>query len=228
MMTAALKRTAPGTRVAEGANRRRPRRPSLSNEDFLEKALEVFIDKGFEGASIEAITEAAGIAKRTVYARFGDKQTLFKAAIDKAIDDWILPVERLRSVETNDLEQSLLAIGQLLVDNILTVAGLNLIRLTNAESGRMPEIGQHNVRYGQEPTMAYLADLLRRHLPFGDAADQAEDAAEAFLHLVVGGPANAAAWGVVKDNETISRRTRLSIRIFFGGLTTVFGKSSPK
>jgi AcrR family transcriptional regulator len=194
---------------------RRPRRPSLSNEQLLDQALDMFLQHGFDRTSVDAITATAGMAKRTFYLRYGDKESLFRAALQRAIEDWIVPVSRLRAAETPDLEESLLAIGQILVDNILTPAGLRLLRLTNAESGRMPEIGAFNVREGTQPTIAYLTDLFRRHL--GDFPE-AEDAAEAFLALVVGGPANAAAWGVPLEKATIDRRTRYSVRLLLHGL----------
>jgi AcrR family transcriptional regulator len=197
---------------------RRPRRPSLGPDEFLDKALGVFLEKGFEGASIEAITARAGIAKRTVYQRWGDKKSLFKAALRRAIEDWIVPVERLRAAETGELEGSLLAIGQILVDNLLSPAGLRLIRLTNAVSGHMPELGVYSVEQGTRPTLAYLADLFARHLGNGGAYAQADDAAEAFLHLVVGGPGNDAAWGVTRDKAAIDRRIRFSVRLFLHGL----------
>src|SRR5579871_40815 len=76
--------------------RRRARRRSLGHEEFLARALDLFFELGFEGASIEAITAAVGIAKRTVYLRYGDKKSLFKAALQRAIEEWIVPVERLR------------------------------------------------------------------------------------------------------------------------------------
>lgn len=227
-----INKTSPAEKVSARARRdpsrpaRRTRRPSLSSDEFLQKALEVFYEKGFDGASIDAITAAAGIAKRTVYARYGDKQNLFKAAIERAIDDWNMPVERLRAAEQDDLEATLFAVGELLIDNILKPAGLRLLRLTNAESGRMPEIGEHNVRYGQDPIIDYLADLFRRRLPRGESFAEAWDAAEAFLQLVVGGPANAAAWGVAIDQDAIDRRAKLSIRIFLNGLLTVSGGES--
>jgi AcrR family transcriptional regulator len=204
---------------SEKPAQRRARRPSLSNEAFLDKALDLFLEQGFERTSIDAITASAGMAKRTVYLRYGDKKALFKAALQRAIDEWIVPLEQLQAAECDDLEESLLAIGQILVDNILAPAGLRLLRLTNAESGHMPDIGQYSVYQGTERTIAYLADLFRRHLggPGRDFPD-AEDAAEAFLHLVVGGPANAAAWGVMRDKEAIDRRTRYSVRLLLHGL----------
>ncbi len=75
--------------------RRRPGRPTLSNEELLDTALDLFVENGFEQTSFEAICAAAGMAKRTVYARYGDKTTLFKAALARAIEEWIVPVERL-------------------------------------------------------------------------------------------------------------------------------------
>jgi len=199
--------------------KRRPRRPSLSNEQFLDKALDLFLEHGYERTSIEEITATAGMAKRTVYLRYGDKKSLFKAALKRAIEEWIVPVERLKSVEREDLEESLLAIGQILVDNILSPAGLRLLRVTNAESGHMPEIGAYTVQQGTEPTIAYLAGLFRRHMDWDrKGAPCADDAAEAFINLVVGGPAIAAAWGVVRDKAAIDRRVRYSVHWFLHGL----------
>lgn len=199
--------------------KRRPGRPSLSNEQLLEKALDLFLEQGFERTSIDAITAAAGMAKRTVYARYGDKTNLFKAALKRAIAEWIVPVEHLRRAEGETLEETLLAVGQILIDNVLSPAGLRLLRLTNAESPRMPEIGAFTVTEGTQPTIDYLADLFRRHL--GDENHEfaeADDAASAFLNLVVGGPANASAWGVQLDKKEIDRTTRSFVRLFLHGL----------
>ncbi len=193
-------------------------RPTLSDEQLLDIALDLFLENGFERTSIDAITAAAGMAKRTVYARYADKEALFKAALARAIEDWMVPVERLRAAEVEGLEKSLLAIAQMLLANILSPAGLRLLRLSNAVSVSMPEIAAANTRMGTEPTLAYLADLFRRRLLPADApAPEAEEAALAFLHLVVGGPASTAAWGVVFDDEAVARHTRYCVRLFLHG-----------
>lgn len=196
--------------------RRRPGRPTLSNEQLLDTALDLFLEKGFERTSIEGICAAAGMAKRTVYARYGDKTTLFKAALTRAIEDWIVPVEQLRALETDDLEATLLGIGQVLTNNVLSPAGLRLLRLTNAESVNMPDVAIFNVTRGTEPTLAYLADLFHRRL--GNDINGAEEAAAAFLALVVGGVASNAAWGMVLPQEAIDRHTAYSVRLFLHGL----------
>src|SRR3546814_9887786 len=88
--------------VMEQPARRRPGRPSLSNEELLDKALDLFLEKGFSGTSIDAICASAGMAKRTVYARYGDKESLFKAALSRAIAEWIVPIDRLRAQERSE------------------------------------------------------------------------------------------------------------------------------
>jgi TetR/AcrR family transcriptional regulator, mexJK operon transcriptional repressor len=207
------------------SRRRRPRRPSLNDEQLMDKALDLFLEHGYERTSVETITRTAGMAKRTFYLRYGDKKSLFIAALQRAIEEWIVPIERLRAAERDSLEASLLAIGQILVANALSPAGLRLLRLTNSESGHMPEIGEFTVKLGTDRTIHYLADLFRRQVSSSDNQPLgAEDAAEAFLHLVVGGPANAAAWGLERDLDAVSRRISFSVKIFMQGIFSQLGK----
>lgn len=209
---------------SEKTPRRGPGRPTRKqvkarNLELLDNALDLFLEKGFERTSIDAITASVGMAKRTVYVRYGDKMSLFKASLQRAIEEWIVPVERLQAAEGGDLEESLLRIGQILVANIMSPAGLRLMRITNAESGRLPEIGAYTTQQGTEPTLAFLTDLFRRRIrPDGVEMPNPEEAALAFLHLVVGGPANMAAWGVALDEAAIDRQTRYGVRVFLYGL----------
>lgn len=198
---------------------RGPGRPTLSNAELLDKALDIFLEKGFERTSIDAITAAAGMAKRTVYLRYGDKAALFKAALERAIDEWILPVEALRAAESDDFEETLLRVGQILVANLMTPAGLRLLRITNAESGRMPEIGAYTFKHGTGRTIAYLADLFRRRVrPGGRELADADDAALAFLHLVISGPPTMTVWGLALDDAAVERHTRYAVGLFLHGL----------
>jgi AcrR family transcriptional regulator len=199
-----------------------PRRPSLKKEELLEKAFEIFVDLGFERASIDAISASVGIAKRTLYMRYGDKETLFRAATERAIELWILPIERLREAECEDLEETLLAIGRLLVSNVLNPAGLRLLQLTNAVSGQMPEVGAHNVHKGINPTIAFLAELLRRRLGTKlRCFSEPEEAAFAFMNLVISGPANLVAWGVRLDDTFVDGYVQSSVKLFVEGIASV-------
>ena len=59
----------------------RPR--SFDRDAALRGAMEVFWAKGFEGASLQDLMQAMGIRNTpSVYAAFGDKETLFRSAVD--------------------------------------------------------------------------------------------------------------------------------------------------
>jgi AcrR family transcriptional regulator len=62
------------------AHRGRPR--EFCVDHALSKALEVFWSKGFEGASLTDLTEAMGITRPSLYAAFGNKESLFRKALD--------------------------------------------------------------------------------------------------------------------------------------------------
>lgn len=205
-----------------GPGRQTPGQTQQRNLELLDKALEQFVEKGFERATIDGIATAAGMAKRTVYLRYGDKTQLFKAALQRAIEAWIVPVDRLRAAETDDVDETLLRIGQILVTNIMSPAGLQLLRITNAESGQTPEIGQFTYKQGTAPTLAYLADVIRRKVRIaGRAVPDADEAAYAFLALVVGGPASMLAWGIPLDKHLIERRTRYAVHLFLHGTLSI-------
>ena len=58
----------------------RPR--AFDSDKALEKALEVFWRKGYDGTSLADLTEAMGINKPSLYAAFGNKEQLFIKAIE--------------------------------------------------------------------------------------------------------------------------------------------------
>jgi AcrR family transcriptional regulator len=68
-------------------------KPRLSREEsrrqtrdrLLVAAAQVFADQGFNGASVEAIAEAAGYSKGAVYSNFDSKEDLFLALIDQQL-----------------------------------------------------------------------------------------------------------------------------------------------
>jgi len=58
------------------------RQKEFDTDEALEKAMRVFWQKGFLGASLSDLTEAMGINKPSLYATFGNKEALFKQAMD--------------------------------------------------------------------------------------------------------------------------------------------------
>jgi AcrR family transcriptional regulator len=215
----------PPERPRKAGPRPGPGRPSREqreqrNEELLDKALDLFLDRGFDGTTVEAIIEQVGMARRTVYARYGDKTTLFKAALQRAIDEWIVPEERLHEAESDDLEETLLRIARMWVANVRTTSGMRLVRIANTEVFRRPEIAAYLWERTAQPTIGYLTDLFRRRLRpgAGEIAD-AEDAAAAFLILVVEGSIQLAVWGKMPDAD-FDRQIVYRTRLFLTGART--------
>ncbi len=63
------------------ATRGRPR--SFDESAALDKAMRVFWERGYEAAGVDDLAEAMGISMSTLYSSFGDKEALFRSALDR-------------------------------------------------------------------------------------------------------------------------------------------------
>jgi AcrR family transcriptional regulator len=75
-----MKKKVTGTRNEQGVMGR-PR--EFDTDAALDKAMRLFWRKGYEGTSVADLTEKLGISRPSLYAAFGDKQSLFRAALDR-------------------------------------------------------------------------------------------------------------------------------------------------
>src|SRR5271168_2190108 len=52
-------------------------------DEALDRALEVFWARGYEGATLPELTKTMGINRPSLYAAFGNKEQLFRKALDR-------------------------------------------------------------------------------------------------------------------------------------------------
>ncbi|GGY94543.1 TetR/AcrR family transcriptional regulator [Novosphingobium colocasiae] len=215
----------PGRSVPASAGeepRRGPGRPSISNEALLDKALELFLDHGFAGTSIDAITQSASMAKRTIYARYGDKASLFRAAVAHGLDRFKPTFDRLSALEADDMDETMDRIADAIVASVVSPDSIRLLRLIRSDAGAVPEIVGDFSDRTLDPVTAFLADLFRRRTALGQAAvEDSRLVAELFIDVIARGPCSKAAADLVFAPDYVERHTRFAVKLFLHGLMTI-------
>ena len=105
-------------------------------ERILDAARKAFLERGFEGASIDEIAKAARSGKPTIYARFPDKRALFTAVMR----DMVARIEQFKGdmPAVGSIEERLVSAGLAVLRWILDSDRVGLMRLAIAEVHRSP------------------------------------------------------------------------------------------
>lgn len=187
-------------------------------ERLRESAVSAFLEYGYDGVSMEAIAQAAGITKRTLYARYPDKRAVFVDVIPWALSR---AVDRDLSRKTNDddLEAALTELGRGAVKRALDPDTRRLHRVVMNEAGRFPEFAISAETLGWSRRQRQVMDLLRHHQEAGTiTVDDIEIAAEHFLAMVESLPARLADFGVFRSKRQEERHLKLAITLFLNGI----------
>jgi AcrR family transcriptional regulator len=203
---------------------RRGGRPTLEeaaqlDQDVRERALQLFLEHGYGGTSMDAIARAAGTTKASLYARFESKEVVFSSVLEWAIrrSDW--PTPDTDPSDLDDLEGALMAIAHAAVRRALDPSMVKLARIAIAEAGRFPDIARRTHAVASWPRRQLVVDLLKRHAATGAiVADAPELLAEHFLAMVAGMPARLASFGIVRDAEDQEHHTEVAVQLFLRGL----------
>jgi AcrR family transcriptional regulator len=84
--------------TADGVPRRRGR-PGYDLEAVLGAAVEVFNERGYDGASMEDLSKRLGIAKSGIYHHVSGKEELLRMALDRALDGLWEAAERAQALD---------------------------------------------------------------------------------------------------------------------------------
>ncbi len=168
---------------------------------------------------MEDIATCVGMSKRTVYAYYEDKPALFKAAVRRAIALYTIPKAAIEAIITDDLEETLVAIGRQRVTNMATPVATKLQRILGTQSFRFPELFNESFEQGAGPAIDVLCSLFETHEAKGEITiTQRDRAAAAFLSLVVGGPTRILVSGNTLDATEIDARIRFAVGLFLDGV----------
>lgn len=169
-------------------------RPATAGEDrgeadtakrrqILDGARQVFFERGFEAASMDAITRAAGVSKATIYAYFPSKEHLIAALVSIEKRE---QAERFIDLVTEDrsIAEALTTLGARTILAMSRPEAVARLRLVVGIAPRMPEIGRAFHEDGPMFSTARLASYLERLAAEGRmAVDHPRRAARQFLDL---------------------------------------------
>ncbi len=138
---------------------------AAKRRQILEGAHRVFMELGFDAASMGAIARAAGVSKGTLYVYFDSKEALFSATIadERA---------RLKSVfaldaDDPDVEASLKRTGRALVAFIVRPTNIRAVRTVMGISERIPAVGRAFYEDGPGRGVASFTRFIEAHVRAG-------------------------------------------------------------
>jgi AcrR family transcriptional regulator len=139
---------------------------SSKRRQILDGASKVFMDLGFDGASMGEIARSAGVSKGTLYVYFADKNRLFEAIVEEEVLDQ-------QKVAFNfdperDAGITLRNFGVAYIELLCRPRGGSAIRTVMAIAERMPEVGRRFYANVIADTIAKLAAYLDARASAGE------------------------------------------------------------
>ena len=139
---------------------------SSKRRQILDGARKVFMDLGFDGASMGEIARSAGVSKGTLYVYFDDKNRLFEAIVEEeALEQGKVA---FNFDPERDVTTTLLEFGQAYIQLLCRPGGGSATRTVMAIAERMPEVGRRFYNNVIALTIARLAAYLEVHTRSGD------------------------------------------------------------
>jgi AcrR family transcriptional regulator len=141
---------------------------SSKRRQILDGARSVFMELGFDGASMGEIARAAGVSKGTLYVYFADKNRLFEAIVEQET------LEQGKAAfnfdPTRDVETTLKDFGQAYIQLLCRPGGGSATRTVMAIAERMPDVGRRFYDNVIALTINRLAEYLEARAAMGEIA----------------------------------------------------------
>ena len=102
---------------------------------ILESAMALFPPRGYDGVSMDAIAQHAGVSKLTVYSHFADKEALFSAAVTECCAQ-MLPHRLFEPDPGLPVREALFLIARAFIDMMMDERALSLHRVMIGQAGQ--------------------------------------------------------------------------------------------
>jgi TetR/AcrR family transcriptional repressor of mexJK operon len=162
---------------------------------ILDAATTVFLRNGYVGTSMDEIAALARVSKQTVYKHFADKESLFIAIVNAAVEAAGDPVweDATALADSDEPAAALRALSRRQLEQVMQPRLMQLRRLVIGEANRFPQLGRAFYEHGAGRSMAALAAAFERLTARGLLrAEDPELAAAHFNWLVMSAPVNRA------------------------------------
>src|SRR5215475_15548138 len=128
---------------------------SSKRRQILDGARKVFMDLGFDGASMGEIARAASVSKGTLYVYFADKNRLFEAIVEE--EALVKGKFAFNFEAASYITTTLRQFGEAFIAMVCRPGGGSAIRTVMAVAERMPEVGRRYYDRVLEGTINCLA-----------------------------------------------------------------------
>ena len=136
------------------------RRPEARPAEILGAALEVFAERGFQGARLEEVAKRAGVSKGALYLYFETKADLFRAVVTEAISPNLEHVKAMAAATVPFEQAARMGVGRLARTVITDRRITGVVKLVIAESRNHPELATIWHETVIEPGLQMMSGLI--------------------------------------------------------------------
>ncbi|MFN2612218.1 MAG: TetR/AcrR family transcriptional regulator [Solirubrobacterales bacterium] len=177
--------------------------PARRRPEILDGALQLFLEHGYEGTSMQAVANRSGVTKPVIYAAFESKDTLFRALLEREEQRIMSDIGAgFENVDLNDPEKTLIE-GYTAFLRAVTASPEVYRLIFFQEGGGNAAVGRR-IQAGREAQVRALAALSRNWLSHNDSASQSDadlDRLAEFLGQALVGLAEAGARSVLAESH---------------------------
>ncbi|MEJ1979070.1 MAG: TetR/AcrR family transcriptional regulator [Acetobacteraceae bacterium] len=182
----------------------------------------MFMERGFDATTMDAVAEGAGVGKATLYALYRDKEALFADVFRRQVSRLLAPLDPLavQVGPADDIEDALYRIGHALLLCALTPEVVAINRILSAQARRFPDLARLAYEEGWNRGLDVVGSVLSRLAAAGNIPiAEPELAADMFLCLVLGRTTRMAAFNLpLPDDAALAQRVRFAVRVFLNGV----------